>query len=130
MSDRKPNGRFARGNAGGPGRPRRAIEVEYLAALSDAVSLDDWRKVCQAAVKAAKEGDAKARDWLTKYLIGEKPLSLTDVAADEAALLDADQDILEAIARRHRARAYDQRYESESLGVARQILRARSERGN
>jgi hypothetical protein len=43
------NGRFAVGNPGGPGRPRRAIEREYLAALSDTVSLGDWREIVERA---------------------------------------------------------------------------------
>jgi hypothetical protein len=93
-------GRFTVGNPGGPGRPRRAVERQYLAALSDAVSLDDWRDIVQAAVAAAKEGDGKARDWLTRYLVGENPLTLTDLAADEAAELGAERDILERMARR------------------------------
>lgn len=85
MAARESNGRFALGNSGGPGRPRRVIERDYLCALSDAVSLDDWREVVQAALIAAKEGDPRARDWLTRYLIGESPLSLTALAADDFA---------------------------------------------
>jgi len=54
---RTDNGRFAPGNPGGPGRPRRAIESEYLATLGDAVSLDDWREIVTRAVS-----DAKARE--------------------------------------------------------------------
>lgn len=75
-------GRFAEGNPGGPGRPRRAVERDYLAALSENVSLEEWRDIVQAAVSKAKEGDCKARDWLTKYLIGDKPLTLADLDAD------------------------------------------------
>jgi hypothetical protein len=47
---RDPQGRFTVGNPGGPGRPRRAVEREYLAAMSDAVSLDEWREIVKAAV--------------------------------------------------------------------------------
>ena len=36
---RDPLGKFAKGNPGGPGRPRRTVEREYLAALSDALPL-------------------------------------------------------------------------------------------
>ena len=33
----------------------------------------------------SKTGDVKARDWLARYLLGEKPLDLVSLAADEAA---------------------------------------------
>jgi hypothetical protein len=67
---RKENGQFNTGNGGGPGRPKRAVELEYLAALSDVVPLDLWKKVCKRAADDASGGDAKAREWLTHYLIG------------------------------------------------------------
>jgi hypothetical protein len=85
---RKPRdtkGRFGEGNPGGPGRPRRAIEREYLAALSSAVSIDDWRKVCERALRQAIASDAVARAWLTKYVIGDQPMSLRELAAAETA---------------------------------------------
>src|SRR4051812_10908400 len=67
---RDGNGRFGPGNPGGPGRPRRAVEREYLAALTDAVTLDDWRAVCAKAVEQARAGDRYARAWLAGYLLG------------------------------------------------------------
>jgi hypothetical protein len=67
---RHDNGRFALGNRGGPGRPRRAIEAQYLTALREAVPLKTWEKVCETAVAQAVSGDAKAREWLASYLIG------------------------------------------------------------
>ncbi len=69
---RKANGRFAPGNSGGPGRPRRAVEHNYLTVISDAVSLDDWRTVVVRAVADARKGDARARDWLAKHLVGDQ----------------------------------------------------------
>lgn len=70
----KNAGRFKIGNAGGPGRPRRAVEVDYLAALSDAVPMDRWRKICERAAKDAEGGDAGARAWIGKHLLGESSL--------------------------------------------------------
>lgn len=72
---RKPNGQFAKGNPGGPGRPSRVVEADYLRALSDACDMDSWREICEKAVADAKAGDAKARVWLAKYLCGEAKLS-------------------------------------------------------
>jgi len=81
--ERDNNGRFANGNPGGPGRPRRAVEQDYLAVLGDAVSLDDWRDVVARTVSDAKKGDARARDWLANYLIGSDPIQLAELAARE-----------------------------------------------
>jgi len=72
MNARGQNGRFAKGNAGGPGRPRRTVEDEYLAAITDVVSLDDWQAIVARAAAEAKQGDARARDWLSRYLVGER----------------------------------------------------------
>ena len=83
MGERNANGRFTIGNPGGPGRPRRAIEREYLAALGDAVSLHDWLEIVERAVVDAKAGDHQARCWLSKHLLGTSPGSLEALAADE-----------------------------------------------
>ncbi len=82
MGDRNTNGRFGFGNPGGPGRPRRAVERQYLAAFAGAVTLDDWRAIIGKAVAEAKAGDAKARDWLSKYLVGDEPLALVELTEE------------------------------------------------
>jgi hypothetical protein len=68
---RDRRGQFAAGNPGGPGRPRRATEAEYLQALSQVVSVEDLRAIARRAVADAKRGNARARDWLSKYLLGD-----------------------------------------------------------
>ena len=77
-------GRFIQGSAGGPGRPARAIESDYLRALSDRLSLETWGEICDKAIEQAKEGEPKAREWLSRYAIGAEPLSLLELAANEA----------------------------------------------
>jgi hypothetical protein len=62
--DRDPDGRFQKGGKGGPGRPRRAIERDYLATLSEAVPLSVWQEIVAKAVESAREGDHAARVWL------------------------------------------------------------------
>ena len=89
-SGREKSGRFAKGHAGGPGRPRRPVEQEYLATLNGAVTLDAWRQIVQRAVADAVEGDAKAREWVAKFVVGNEPASLVQLAADEKAGLTAD----------------------------------------
>ena len=87
-----------------PGPPRRAVEREYLATLSEAVPLDAWREIIAAAVEKAKAGDAKARDWLARYLLGEKPMTLTDLAADEAGGFAVERDIEDRMMERRKGR--------------------------
>lgn len=76
-------GRFAQGNRGGPGRPRRAVELDYLAALGDALTLTDWKEIVTRAVTDAKQGDPKAREWVGRYALGAAPLGLIDLARRE-----------------------------------------------
>jgi hypothetical protein len=66
---RDTQGRFAKGNHGGPGRLPRVTETTYLRAMHECVSLEDWRRITLQAVRDALNGDAKARDWLSKYLL-------------------------------------------------------------
>jgi hypothetical protein len=100
-SGRDAGGRFAAGNAGGPGRPRRDTERAYLAIMSEACSPEAWREIVQSAVTDAKAGDAKAREWLSGYLVG-KPAhdatTLHELAVEEAA--EADPVALGALQRR------------------------------
>jgi hypothetical protein len=45
-------------------------EAAYLAALAEEVPLEVWRIICQQAVRDAIAGDAKARDWIARHLLG------------------------------------------------------------
>jgi hypothetical protein len=69
-TDRTQDGRFAVGNCGGPGRPPRHVETEYLAVTLAACSVQDWREIISKAVQAAKGGDDKARLFLASYILG------------------------------------------------------------
>ena len=82
---RDGRGQFAVGNPGGPGRPRRAVEQDYLATLADVVTVEDWREIVQRARDDAKRGDAKARGWLAEFLLGRQPEPLMTLAATELA---------------------------------------------
>jgi hypothetical protein len=68
-------GRFLPGHAGGPGRPPRAIETDYLQNLADQVTLEDWAAITRRAVMDAKKGSAAARAWLSKYVLGDRALA-------------------------------------------------------
>ena len=66
---RDQNGRFQRGNPGGPGRPPIATEKRYHDTLVSVCSLDQWREICERAVCDAISGDFRARAWLSTYLV-------------------------------------------------------------
>ena len=81
---RDTSGRFTEGNKYGKGRPPSAVEQDYLSVISEVMSLDDWRKVVIRAVEDAQKGNAKARDWVSRYALGKKPKTLTDLAIRDA----------------------------------------------
>jgi hypothetical protein len=95
---RNQQGRFVAGNPGGPGRPRRATEHDYLAVLSEHCSLVDWAAIARKAVVDAQQGDGRARDWLSLYLLGKAsdahvpPLSQLDDCRLIDHLLHNDSD--------------------------------------
>jgi hypothetical protein len=93
-TDRDADGRFLPGHPGMGGRPRRAVEADYLAALSEAVPMRRWTKIVKRAVADAEQGDAKAREWLGSHLIG-KPTgdALLKLAAGELAGYDPVEDV-------------------------------------
>lgn len=72
---RKSNGQFDTGNKYAVGRPKRAVELDYLRALSEVVTLETWHDICMRARDDALNGDARARAWLAQYLIGTSALS-------------------------------------------------------
>jgi hypothetical protein len=93
---RDTRGRFVEGNPGGPGRPRRAVEREYLAAISDAVPLNLWRGIVLNVVGCAEDGERWAIEWLAKYLLGEPQgvsLTLTELATREHLGIDVEREL-------------------------------------
>lgn len=70
MIARDDNGKFIKGNGGGPGRPKRDRESVYLDIMKSIVTDKKWRAIIDKAVDKAEHGDAIARKWLADYLIG------------------------------------------------------------
>src|SRR5262249_47563303 len=75
-------GRFQKGNAGGPGRPRRETERAYLDATISGCSVAQWTLIVKRAVADAKKGNACARRWLSDILLGRDPVAMRQ-AVDE-----------------------------------------------
>jgi len=70
--DRDAKGRFLKGHKlSGPGRPNAKTEEEYLRILRHAVKPADWEHIIYTAIAFAKANDARAREWLSDYLLGK-----------------------------------------------------------
>ncbi len=97
---RDSNGRFTQGNSGGPGRPPIVKEHEYLETLGTTCTVNDWQEICQRAIKDAKAGDHRARDWLSKYLLPTNP-SIADENEGDHEVIDisnvSSDDIINAM---------------------------------
>lgn len=65
------DGKFAVGNPGGPGRPKRQTEKAYLEVMMAECPPDEWRAIVQKAVIQARAGEPRAREWLSNYLMGK-----------------------------------------------------------
>jgi len=73
---RDSKGRFVKGASGNPqGRLPKQIEQTYLQVCESTCTFDVWREIVTKAVEQAKRGDARARQWLSDYLMG-KPISM------------------------------------------------------
>lgn len=76
MVARDSKGRFIKGASGNPqGRLPKETEKTYLEVSQNTCTFDVWREITMKAVEQAKRGDARARQWLSDYLIG-KPLQM------------------------------------------------------
>jgi len=96
---RDGRGRFALGNPGGPGRPRRAVETEYLGAVSEAVPVDVWRRIVERARDDALAGDHRARAWLANIVLGKEPGRLSELAKQDLLGVTADDTLRVAVAK-------------------------------
>lgn len=84
----KRTGKFVKGTKPppGPGRPKRKVEEVYLRAVSAAVPIEAWHKIIQRAYVQALQGDARAREFLARYLAPpEQVVRLLDERRSEAS---------------------------------------------
>jgi hypothetical protein len=100
---RTSGGKFAKGNAGGPGNPfgRRVAELRGL--LLDAVTGDDLRAIVGMLVEQAKAGDMAAIREVFNRLIGT-PAAAPDPDMVEVEAVKLEYHRLEAEARARRAK--------------------------
>ena len=53
----------------------------YLRAVVDEIDMDDVRAVARTVIEKALKGDAKAIDWIGKYVLGNGRISLIDLSS-------------------------------------------------
>jgi hypothetical protein len=70
-SERDDKGRFAPGNAGGPGNPFAAKTAQLRSALMDAVTDDDIQAVAQTLIQEARSGNVQAGRELLDRTLGK-----------------------------------------------------------
>jgi hypothetical protein len=67
-----------------------------MSVVMNKCSIDDWQEICGRAVSDAKNGDAKAREWLGKHLMGAvKAEAPTPMTVQQQALTEIDPVYLE-----------------------------------
>ena len=71
--------------------PKARTQASYLRATAATVSLEDWGEVVKTALEHAKEGDAKARTWLSGYLIGTPIQRIAAIVEDNTEKFAEDE---------------------------------------
>lgn len=71
----------------------RPIERDYLKTFADRITPEAWGEICDAALTAAKEGDAKAREWITRLVLGSDPMQLSGLARREQGSISAQEEM-------------------------------------
>lgn len=87
MVARDETGKFAKGNEGGPGRPKKEREERFYEITLTAVTYEDWKAIVTKAVTDAKRGDAVARKWLADYLMGP-PVQRQELTGKDGAAIE------------------------------------------
>ncbi|MBI2603132.1 MAG: hypothetical protein HYW48_08755 [Deltaproteobacteria bacterium] len=80
---RDAQGRFAKGNSGGPGNPHIRRVASFRRTLLSSVSEGDVNEIVAALVKSAKNGNIAAARFVISYVIG----SPADIENDRQKIL-------------------------------------------
>lgn len=62
----------------------RRSQADYLRALADEVTIEDWQAIIRTAVEQAIAGNTRAREWLGNYLIG-RPIQRIAAMIDDVS---------------------------------------------
>lgn len=96
MVERDEKGRFVKGVSGNPGG-RPIDQSKYLKRIDTAMTLKRWRAIVLKAIEQAERGDAKARQWLSDYILG-KPIQYIDQNTNQSGevtirIIEVEQDV-------------------------------------
>lgn len=72
-SPRQPDGRFAIGNPGGPGRPKGRRSTELQRAAQEAITADHMGLIMRKALRMALEGNLTAMKFVADRACGKVP---------------------------------------------------------
>jgi len=70
---------------------RKKFEKDYLEAMADIVTLHDWEQIVVRAINDAVGGDAKARTWISDYLIGKPITRIAAIQKIENTVMGEDE---------------------------------------
>ena len=62
-------------------KKKRILSQSYLAAICSEVNMNDIKAVARKVIEDAKDGDAKAREWLGKYILGNGRTDLRELGS-------------------------------------------------
>ena len=79
----------------------RRTESDYMGALLDVVTLEDWRDIVASAVAAARAGDTSARTFLAHYLVGRPELKAPAPVTVVVQQLSGRDPVVEKLAKPH-----------------------------
>ena len=86
---RSPGGKFAvQGAVGRAGRPPAVVETAYLKRLQALVSFEEWDAIATKAIEQAKNGDYRARQWLSDYCMGRPTAEATPYMDNRSVTFD------------------------------------------
>lgn len=74
---------------------------DYINAMLDVVTIDDWQAITSAAVDAAKNGDNSARTWISNYILGKPDSKAPSALEAMVSRLSGNDRLVEEIARPH-----------------------------
>src|SRR5438067_6619721 len=94
------NGRFARGNPGGPGNPFARQVAALRKVILDRLTEQDLLAITEALLAKAKEGSVSAAKLLLAYALG-KPSSAPDADRLDGQELDQCKDKVETVQEVH-----------------------------
>lgn len=83
--EKDSRGRFAPGNRGGPGRPRKAIEARYQKIVYSAITEDALFRAVSKLIELAEQGDVAAIREVLRLALPAKPDPFELIDGDDSA---------------------------------------------